>query len=215
MGHGQILPTGNIARQRKVPAQEPLRKVFYIGGMELWIALGAAALLVFFLISQYNKLIRLNVAVDEAWAQIEVQLQRRSDLIPNLVETVKGYASHENATFEKVVQARAAATSATAVPDVAAADGMLTQALRGLLAVAENYPDLKASANFLSLQEELATTENKVGFARQFYNDNVRALNVAIKTVPSSFFVGFAKVSEREFYEVDDPQARNVPKVQF
>jgi len=177
--------------------------------MELLIALGAAALLVFFLISQYNKLIRLNVAVDEAWAQIEVQLQRRSDLIPNLVETVKGYASHESATFEKVVQARAAATSATAVPDVAAADGMLTQA------VAENYPDLKASANFLSLQEELATTENKVSFARQFYNDNVRALNVAIKTVPSSFFVGFAKVSEREFYEVDDPQARNVPKVQF
>jgi len=178
--------------------------------MELWIALGAVALLIVFLVSQYNKLIRLNVAVDEAWAQIEVQLKR-----PNLVETVKGYASHESATFEKVVQARAAATSATAVPDVAAADGMLTQALRGLLAVAENYPDLKASANFLSLQEELATTENKVSFARQFYNDNVRALNVAIKTVPSSFFVGFAKVSEREFYEVDDPQDRNAPKVQF
>ena len=114
-----------------------------------------------------------------------------------------------------MVQARAAATSATAVPDVAAADGMLTQALRGLLAVAENYPDLKASANFLSLQEELATTENKVGFARQFYNDNVRSLNTAIKTVPSSFFAGFAKVSKREFYEVDDPQNRNAPKVQF
>ena len=92
---------------------------------------------------------------------------------------------------------------------------MLTQALRGLLAVAENYPDLKASANFLSLQEELATTENKVSFARQFYNDNVRALNVAIKTIPSSFFAGFAKVTEREFYEVEDPQERNVPKVQF
>jgi LemA protein len=183
--------------------------------MELFIILGVAAALVLFFISQYNKLIRLNVAVDEAWAQIEVQLKRRSDLIPNLVETVKGYAAHESATFEKVVQARAAATSATAVPDVAAADGMLTQALRGLLAVAENYPDLKASANFLSLQEELATTENKVSFARQFYNDNVRALNVAIKTIPSSFFAGFAKVIEREFYEVEDPQERNVPKVQF
>jgi len=175
----------------------------------------AVALFVVYAILQYNKLVRLNIQVDEAFAQIEVQLKRRSDLIPNLVETVKGYASHENATFEKVVQARVAATSATALPDVAAADGMLTQALRGLLAVAENYPDLKASANFLSLQEELATTENKVSFARQFYNDNVRALNTAIKTVPSSFFAGFAKVGEREFYEVDDPQARNAPKVQF
>lgn len=183
--------------------------------MEIWIIIGAVALVAFFLVSQYNKLIRLNVAVDEAWAQIEVQLKRRSDLIPNLVETVKGYAAHESATFEKVVQARAAATSATALHDVAAADGMLTQALRGLLAVAENYPDLKASANFLSLQEELSTTENKVGFARQFYNDNVRSLNTAIKTVPSSFFAGIAKVGEREFYEVEDPQSRNAPKVQF
>ena len=101
------------------------------------------------------------------------------------------------------------------MPDVAAADGMLTQALRGLLAVAENYPDLKASANFLSLQEELATTENKVGFSRQFYNENVRALNTAVATIPSSFFAGFAKVSEREFYEVDDPQDRKAPKVTF
>ena len=182
---------------------------------ELLIALAVLALLAIFLVGQYNKLIRLNVAVDESFAQIEVQLKRRADLIPNLVETVKGYAAHENATFEKVVQARAAATTASTVPDVAAADGMLTQALRGLLAVAENYPDLKASANFLSLQEELATTENKVGFSRQFYNENVRALNTAVATIPSSFFAGFAKVSEREFYEVDDPQDRKVPKVTF
>ena len=183
--------------------------------MELWIALGAVALVVLFLISQYNKLIRLNVAVDEAWAQIEVQLKRRSDLIPNLVETVKGYASHESATFEKVVQARAAATSATAVPDVAAADGMLTQALRGLLAVAEAYPDLKASSNFLQLQDELATTENKVAFSRQFYNDSVRSLNQTIKTFPGNLFGGIAKVNAREFYEVEDPQDRKAPKVQF
>ena len=182
---------------------------------ELLIALAVLALLAIFLVGQYNKLIRLNVAVDESFAQIEVQLKRRADLIPNLVETVKGYAAHESATFEKVVQARAAATTASTVPDVAAADGMLTQALRGLLAVAENYPDLKASANFLSLQEELATTENKVGFSRQFYNENVRALNTAVATIPSSFFAGFAKVSEREFYEVDDPQDRKVPKVTF
>ena len=182
---------------------------------ELLIALAVLALLAIFLVGQYNKLIRLNVAVDESFAQIEVQLKRRADLIPNLVETVKGYATHENVTFEKVVQARAAATTASTVPDVAAADGMLTQALRGLLAVAENYPDLKASANFLSLQEELATTENKVGFSRQFYNENVRALNTAVATIPSSFFAGFAKVSEREFYEVDDPQDRKAPKVTF
>jgi LemA protein len=182
---------------------------------ELLIALAVLALLAIFLVGQYNKLIRLNVAVDESFAQIEVQLKRRADLIPNLVETVKGYATHENTTFEKVVQARAAATTASTVPDVAAADGMLTQALRGLLAVAENYPDLKASANFLSLQEELATTENKVGFSRQFYNENVRALNTAVATIPSSFFAGFAKVSEREFYEVDDPQDRKAPKVTF
>lgn len=179
------------------------------------IAIVVLAFLVIFAVLQYNRLIRLNVHVDEAFAQIEVQLKRRSDLIPNLVETVKGYASHEKEALEKVVQARAAATSASSLPAVAAADGALTNALRGLLAVAEAYPDLKASTNFLQLQEELATTENKVSFARQFYNDNVRTLNTAVKTVPSSFFAGLAKVGEREFYEVDDPAARNAPTVKF
>ena len=179
------------------------------------IAVVVIVFLVIFAVLQYNRLIRLNVHVDEAFAQIEVQLKRRSDLIPNLVETVKGYASHEKEALEKVVQARAAATSASTVPAVAAADGALTNALRGLLAVAEAYPDLKAATNFLQLQEELATTENKVSFARQFYNDNVRTLNTAVKTVPSSFFAGLAKVREREFYEVDDPAARNAPSVKF
>jgi len=183
--------------------------------MEIIIALGVIALIAIFLVVQYNRLIRLNVAVDESFAQIEVQLKRRADLIPNLVETVKGYAEHEKSTFDAVVAARAKATSATSLTDVAAADGMLTQALRGLLAVAEAYPDLKASSNFLSLQEELATTENKVSFARQFYNDNVRSLNTAVKTVPTNFFAGLAKVSEREFYEVEDPQSRQVPNVKF
>ena len=130
--------------------------------MEIIIVLGVIALVVLFFVAQYNRLIRLNISVDEAWAQIEVQLKRRADLIPNLVETVKGYAKHEQSTFDAVVTARAKATTATTVADTAAADGMLTQALRGLLAVAEAYPDLKASANFLSLQEELSTTENKV-----------------------------------------------------
>ena len=183
--------------------------------MEIFVVIGVIALLAIFIVAQYNRLVRLNISVDEAFAQIEVQLKRRADLIPNLVETVKGYATHEQSTFDAVVSARAKATSATGVADVAAADGMLTQALRGLLAVAETYPDLKASTNFLALQEELSTTENKVAFARQFYNDNVRALNEAVATIPSSLFAGLAKVSARPFYEVEDPQSREVPKVNF
>lgn len=184
----------------------------------LLVIIVIAVLAVVFIVNQYNALVRLNVGVDEAFAQIEVQLQRRSDLIPNLVETVKGYASHEREALERVVQARAAATAASsthAVADVAAADGQLTQALRGLLAVSEAYPDLKASTNFLSLQEELAATENKVSFARQYYNDNVRKLNATIVAIPGRFFAGLARVSARVFYEVADPAARNAPKVQF
>jgi LemA protein len=183
--------------------------------MELILILGAVALLVLFVVAQYNRLVRLNITVDEAWAQIEVQLKRRADLIPNLVETVKGYAAHEQSTFDAVVTARAKSTSASTVGEVAAADGALTNALRGLLAVAEAYPDLKASANFLSLQEELSTTENKVSFARQFYNDNVRSLNQAVATIPTSFFTGLAKVDARAFYEVENPADRNVPNVKF
>ena len=144
-----------------------------------------------------------------------MQLKRRSDLIPNLVETVKGYAAHEKSALESVVNARAKATSATTVADVAAADGQLTQALRGLLAVSEAYPDLKASSNFLSLQEELSTTENKVSFSRQFYNDNVRSLNQSVKTFPGNLFAGVAKITSREFYEVEDPQDRKAPNVKF
>jgi len=179
------------------------------------IVIGALVLLVIFAVAQYNRLIRLNITVDEAFAQIEVQLKRRAELIPNLVETVKGYAAHEQSTFDAVVAARAKSTSASTVADVAAADGALTNALRGLLAVAEAYPDLKASSNFLSLQEELSTTENKVSFSRQFYNDTVRSLNTAVKTVPTNFFAGFAKVNAREFYEVENAADRNVPNVKF
>jgi LemA protein len=183
--------------------------------MEIIIVLGVIALVAVFFVVQYNKLIRLNITAEEAWSQIEVQLKRRADLIPNLIETVKGYAAHEQSTFDAVVAARAKATTASSVADTAAADGALTQALRGLLAVAEAYPDLKASANFAALQDELATTENKVAFSRQFYNDTVRELNTAIKTIPTNFLAGFAKVSEREFYEVSDPQDREVPNVKF
>ena len=183
--------------------------------MEIIIVLAVIALIAIFFVTQYNRLIRLNITAEEAWSQIEVQLKRRADLIPNLIETVKGYAAHEQSTFDAVVSARAKATTASSVADTAAADGLLTQALRGLLAVAEAYPDLKASANFAVLQDELATTENKVAFSRQFYNDTVRQLNTALKTIPTNFFAGFAKVSEREFYEVSDPQDREVPNVKF
>lgn len=183
--------------------------------MEIIVVIAVIALLAIFFVTQHNRLIRLNLSAEESWAQIEVQLKRRADLIPNLIETVKGYAAHEQSTFDAVVVARAKATTASSVADTAAADGLLTQALRGLLAVAEAYPDLKASANFAALQDELATTENKVAFSRQFYNDTVRELNTAIKTIPTNFFAGFAKVSEREFYEVADPQDREVPNVKF
>jgi len=179
------------------------------------ILIAVLVLLVLWVVTSYNRLVRLNISADEAFAQIEVQLKRRADLIPNLVETVKGYAAHEKTTLDAVISARAKATSATGIADVAAADGQLTTALRGLLAVAESYPDLKASANFLSLQEELSTTENKVSFARQFYNDTVRSLNQAVKTFPSSLFAGMAKVSARAFYEVENPTDRNVPNVKF
>ena len=182
-----------------------------IGYVLLGLLVAAAA----YVIWAYNALVSNKNLVAEGWSGIDVQLRRRADLVPNLVETVKGYASHERETFEKVTEARAKSQSANGIADIAAADNMLTQALRGLLAVAEAYPDLKASANFIQLQEELSTTENKVAFARQFYNDTVRTLNTAVKTVPTNFFAGFAKVGEREFYEVDDPIARNVPKVSF
>ena len=179
------------------------------------IVVAVVVLLVLWLVTSYNRLVRLNISADEAFSQIEVQLKRRADLIPNLVETVKGYAAHEKSTLDAVISARAKATSATGISDVAAADGQLTTALRGLLAVAESYPDLKASANFLALQEELSTTENKVSFARQFYNDTVRSLNQAVKTFPSSLFAGIAKVTARAFYEVENPTDRNVPNVKF
>jgi LemA protein len=183
--------------------------------MTKYIVIAVIALLILFVVAQYNRLVRLNITVDEAWAQIEVQLKRRADLIPNLVETVKGYAKHEQGTLDAVVSARAKATSASTIGEVAAADGAVTNALRGLLAVAESYPDLKASTNFLALQEELSTTENKVSFARQFYNDNVRMLNQAVKTIPTSFFAGMAKVSVRAFYEIENAADRNVPNVKF
>lgn len=183
--------------------------------MGLVIVLVVLAVLVLGVIWAYNKLVRLRNRVDEAYAQVDVQLKRRYDLIPNLVETVKGYAAHERGTLEAVTAARSAAASASGVAATAEANSALTGALGRLFAVAEAYPDLKASTTFLDLQEQLTTTENQIGFARQFYNDSVRALNTAIETFPTLLVAGLAKATRREYFEVEDEAVRSVPKVQF
>lgn len=179
------------------------------------ITLVVVAVLAVGIVWAYNKLIRLRNRTDEAYAQIDVQLRRRYDLVPNLVETVKGYAAHERGTFEAVTSARNAAAGATGVAAVAEANTALTGALGRLFAVAEAYPDLKANTTFLNLMEQLTTTENQLGFARQFYNDSVRALNTAIESFPTMFVAGLAKATRREYFEVEDDAVRAAPKVQF
>lgn len=187
-----------------------------IGIVTLLVVIGLVVLLGLIGFGLYNSLVRLRNQVDEGWSQIDVQLQRRADLIPSLVETVKGYASHERTTLDSVVQARNATVSATNPQEAAAADTMLTGALRQVFALSENYPDLKASANFLSLQEELATTENKVAFARQFYNTTVRRLNEKVQTIPTNIIANIAKINEREYFNVpEDSAIRDAPKVSF
>lgn len=163
----------------------------------------------------YNSLIQRRNRVDNAWSQIDVQLKRRLDLIPNLVETVKGYASHEQNTFDAVIKARQAALSAPSTPAAqAGADNAVTGALRQLFALSEAYPDLKANQNFLALQEELTATEGRVAYARQFYNDEVLGLNNAIQKVPGVFVARVAGITAREYFTAE-PEAQNPPKVQF
>jgi LemA protein len=171
----------------------------------LWIVLGFVALQVVTTILVYNRLVALRNRVDNGWAQIDVQLRRRYDLIPNLVETVRGYASHEREVFERVTEARARAIGATAVPDQASAENQITAGLRQLLAVAEAYPDLKANQNFLALQEELTGTESKIAFARQFYNDQVMRLNTLIGSFPSNLVARAFGFVPREFFDIEDP----------
>jgi len=183
--------------------------------MGVVITIAVVAVLGLLAVWAYNKLVRLRNRVDEAYAQIDVQLKRRYDLVPNLVETVKGYAAHERQTLEAVTSARNAAAGASGVAQVAEANNQLTGALRGLFAVAEAYPQLRASENFLQLQEQLTTTENQIGFARQFYNDSVRALNTAVETFPLMLLAGLAKATRREYFEVADEAVREVPRVQF
>jgi LemA protein len=171
-------------------------------------------LLVVYVIAQYNGLVRLKNRVDGAWAQIDVQLKRRYDLIPNLVETVKGYASHERETLEAVIQARNAAVSASGPAEQAQNENILTGALRNLFALSEAYPDLKANTNFLALQEELTGTEGRIAYARQYYNDSVLSYNTKIQTFPANIFAGMFHFTAREYFEADDESRGNV-KVQF
>lgn len=173
-------------------------------------------IIVGFVVYLFNKLVRYRNRVDNAWHQIDVQLNRRGDLIPNLVETVKGYAAHERETFEMVTKARSALMNAGSVGESAQAEGMLGQALKSLFAVAEAYPELKANQNFLALQEELAGTENKISFARQFYNDSVMSYDVARQRFPANMIASsFGFKEEREYFEPETPAAREVPKVSF
>jgi LemA protein len=166
-------------------------------------------------IGMYNGLIRSKNQVDNAWSQIDVQLKRRQDLVPNLVETVKGYAAHERETLEAVVQARNAAVAAPDTPrDQAAADGVLAGALRQVFALSEAYPDLKADRSFLALQEELTATEDKVAYARQFYNDSVVTYNTKLQSVPTVVFARMMNFGPREYFEADD-SARVAPTVEF
>jgi LemA protein len=153
--------------------------------------------------------------VRNAWAQIDTQLKRRFDLIPNLVETVKGYATHEQSTFEKIVEARNSFTSAQSVSDKSQANNMLTDSLKSIFALAESYPELKANENFASLQVELASTEDKVAYSRQFYNDTVQMYNTAIMTFPSNIFAGMFNFKEESFFEIADSKEREAVKVQF
>lgn len=174
-----------------------------------------AVLVILFVIVTYNGLVRLRNRAQEAYSDIETQLKRRHDLIPNLVETVKGYAAHERQTFEAVTAARAGAVSAQGPEQQGQAENMLTQALGKLFAVAEAYPDLKANENFMQLQNELTDTEDKVQASRRFYNMNVRDLNIKIEQFPSNIVAKMGNFTQREFFEIEDPTHRETPQVQF
>jgi LemA protein len=175
----------------------------------------AAILVVVWVVGLYNRLVRLKVEVQQGWANIDVQLRRRYDLIPNLVETVKGYAEHERGVFQAVTEARTGAMSASGPAEAGQANSFLAQALGGLFAVAENYPDLKASANFLQLQTELANVEEMLAAARRYYNSTVAQYNATQNTAPSNVVARFGDFSEAEFFEETDDAVRSTPQVSF
>ena len=181
----------------------------------LWILLILIAVVFLFAIGIYNRLINLRNRCDNAWAQVDVQLRRRYDLIPNLVETVKGYAKHEREVFQNVTEARAKAINAGTVKEQGEAENMLTGALKSLFAVVENYPELKANQNFMMLQEELAGTEGKIAYSRQFYNDSVMKFNVRQQVFPSNVVANMFNFKEREYFEIEEPEARAPVEVKF
>jgi len=183
----------------------------------LYVVLGALALIVLWVVFAYNRFIKLSYRAKEAWSDIEVQLKRRYDLIPNLVETVKSYAKHESSTFENVTKARAAAISGSANPhEQAAKENMLAGALKSVFAVAEAYPELKANTNFLELQRELSDTENKIQAARRFFNSNVMELNTSLESFPSNMIGNAFGFKKEEFFDLDETPAQREPvKVQF
>jgi LemA protein len=179
-----------------------------------WIILGIVVLVILWVFVTYNGLVTKRNRVDNSWGQIEVQTKRRYDLIPNLVETVKGYATHERETFERVIQARNTAQAATGPADQAQAENLLTGALRQLFALAEAYPELRASENFQGLQAELSDTENKIAVARQIYNDSVLTYNNAVQVAPGNIIAGIFNFATREFFDAPE-QAAEPPKVEF
>ncbi len=181
----------------------------------LYIILGIAAVVVLWFIFTYNRFVSLVNRAKEAWADIDVQLKRRYDLIPNLISTVKGYAKHETTTFERVTSMRTKAMEAGGVAEKGEAENMLAGALKSLFAVAENYPDLKANENFLELQRELSDTENKIQAARRFYNTNVRDLNTALESFPANVVGSMFRFEGREFFEIGETAAREPVKVSF
>ena len=181
----------------------------------LWIILAVVAVLAFAIIAMYNGLIRLKVRVDEAWSDIDVQLKRRYDLIPNLVETVKGYAAHEKNTLDAVIKARNQAMNAGTTLDKAQAENALSQTLKSMFALAESYPNLKANENFLELQRELTDTEDKIQASRRFYNGNVRDFNTKLQVFPTNFMAGMLGFKAREFFGIEDAKERETVQVKF
>ena len=184
-----------------------------MGALVIFLIIIAALALI--AVGMYNGLIQMRNRCDNAWSQVDVQLKRRYDLIPNLVETVKGYAKHEREVFQNVTDARSKAIGAGTVKDQSAAENQLTGALKTLFAVAENYPDLKANQNFLMLQEELAGTESKIAYARQFYNDQVMKFNQKQQVVPSNIIAKMFGFKEREYFVLEEPAAKEPVKVSF
>lgn len=181
----------------------------------MWIALIIIVVLVMAIIAMYNELVSLRMKVDNAWSQIDIQLQRRFDLIPNFVETVKGYMKHESETFEKIAALRTSWVNASSIKDKAEIDNQMSGALKTIMAVSESYPELKANTNFSELSEELRNTENKISFSRQFYNDSVTKYNTKIQLFPSNIIAGMFNFTARELFTVDDQNARKNVKVDF